>query len=382
MKWWLPVAVLLALVLTACAGSTPITEPVEGTRVVTAESEPAATREAVATEPPATPLPTQLPYAPTATPVAEVRIVELEWPPEMRLGDSDLLRLSLLPQGEDYVITTEFEGHETLTNTVQVTPREGYDLHALARLDAVTFTHSPEGDQLRTLMLGEPVSWRWTLTPQQAGQHRLSIYLALQWLPTAGSALPAREAEIFSRGLTVQVLSFMGLTKTQAMWAGIMALLFGSTLSLPFVAFVLRPRLVSSLAAAPNNNLLIELPPGYDLSAREATLLRALFRAYVRLTVKAEFRSGYSGARIFLALPIRADGRADAHTIAKLGERSSIEQEFENYETFVKHTLPPMTARIQNAPVVVPGAGWNPFQREREQPEWAALRYTFIGEPG
>jgi hypothetical protein len=87
--------------------------------------------------------------------------------------------------------------------------------------------------------------------------------------------------------------------------------------------------------------------------------------------VEAEFRSGYSGARTFLAQPIRPDGRADAHTIIKIGERTAIEREAENYATFVKDTLPPITARIQEAPVTLPRGGTR-----------AALRYTFIAEPG
>mgnify|MGYP001111690923 CR=1 FL=1 len=53
--------------------------------------------------------------------------------------------------------------------------------------------------------------------------------------------------------------------------------------------------------------------------------------------------------------------------------QEAIQREFENYETFVKDRLPPVTARIQHAPVVVRGAG---------DSDRAALQYTFIGAPG
>ena len=49
---------------------------------------------------------------------------------------------------------------------------------------------------------------------------------------------------------------------------------------------------------------------------------------------------------------------------------SSIQREFANYETFVKDTLPPITARIQHTPVVLRGG------------DRAAVQYTFIAEPG
>jgi len=112
-------------------------------------------------------------------------------------------------------------------------------------------------------------------------------------------------------------------------------------------------------------------------------LLRALFSRYGRLVVEAEFRSGYSGARTFLAHPVRPDGRADAYTIAKVGEAGAIQREYDNFETFVKDTLPPITARIQAPPVATSTqlargrAGALPLPAAG-----AALRYTFIGEPG
>ena len=109
-----------------------------------------------------------------------------------------------------------------------------------------------------------------------------------------------------------------------------------------------------------------------QLQADEEGLLRALFRRYGRLVVQSEFRSGYSGARTLLTLPVRDDGRADAYTIAKIGDCASILREFQNYEAYVKDTLPPITARIQEPPVSV-RAG---------KSSRAVLRYTFIGEAG
>ena len=50
--------------------------------------------------------------------------------------------------------------------------------------------------------------------------------------------------------------------------------------------------------------------------------------------------------------------------------RNDIEREYTNYEAFVKRTLPPVTARIQAAPVTIKNG------------ENAALQYTFIGHPG
>jgi hypothetical protein len=112
------------------------------------------------------------------------------------------------------------------------------------------------------------------------------------------------------------------------------------------------------------------------LSGEEKDLFGSVFARYSRIVLENEFLSGYSGARTFLVHPIRPDGCADALTIVKIGPIESIRQEFQNYEVFVKDRLPPVTARIQRAPVAVASSRrFLPAQR-------AAVQYTFIAEPG
>jgi hypothetical protein len=334
------------------------------------------------------------PAQPVETAPAESRLVELEWPQQMRLGDSDIVRMALMPSQEGYTVTAEFPEHQTVTRTVSVRRPGGYDLSAIGRLDAVGFELSPQGDQAYDLLMGEVVTWRWTLTPRNAGQHRLSVSLLLRWTPQSGTTGAARESTIFSRGLNVDVTAPLGLTTSQAATTGLIGLVLGG--SLGSLALFTRKR-AAVRTQKPNPKLAIEPHPGLRIRPQEDTLLRTLFRRYARLVVESEFRSGYSGARTLLALPIHADGRADAYTIAKIGDRESIQREFENYETYVKDTLPPITARIQEPPVTVKPAprprqpsffGLTPAQVElpdeaREQAATrAVLRYTFIGEPG
>jgi hypothetical protein len=319
---------------------------------------------------------------PTGLPTVEARVVELEWPPAMRLGDSDVIRLAVIPAEDALVVTTEFEDHTTITQPVPITRLPGFDLAGVARLDAVGFASVPEGEQVQPLLPAQTATWRWTVRPLSAGQHRIAILLRLRWVPQPGNNRSVVEAAIYDRGLTIQVQSLLGLTTRELALVGVTGIVFGSTLSLPLAAHALRPRAVRRLlqVVAPNPAVVIEQPPGLHLTPVETDLLRALFNAYGRLVLAAEFRSGYSGARTFLAQPLRPDGRADAYTIAKLGERGAIQREFENYENFVKDTLPPVTARIQSPPVTV-----GPARRASDAltaPAFAALRYTFIGEAG
>jgi len=379
---------LFALVLAACAPAAPTlpttpivqTQPVSGTPAPLPTQPPPATSTPIVA-PTASPPATQPPVIASPTPVVEARLLELEWPPQMRLGDSDVVRLSLIPSKDGYVVTTEFPEHQTVTNTVRVERPGGYELSAVARLDGVGFVISPQEEQARGLPIGEVVTWRWTLSPRAPGQQRLNLGLLLRWTPSPGASGPFRESEVFSKSLDVRVASFFGLTQAQALTTGLIGLIFGGSLSLAALTYRVRlPRAILQ-AFTPNASLVVEPHPTINLSPRDRSLLQVLFRRYARVVVETEFRSGYSGARTFLALPIRADGRADAHTIVKIGERESIRREFENYEAFVKDTLPPITARIQEPPVILP----SPVARTlsgAERSRRAALRYTFIAEPG
>ena len=341
---------------------------------------PAATAIAISPKPSATSI------APSPTQVIEDRLVEVEWPRRMRLGESDVVRLSLIPSSEGYVLKTEFEEHKAITQTLQVAHPAGYDLFAAARLDGVGFDIAPNYEEELFVQSGEPVTWRWSLTPHSPGQQRLSVLLKLRWKLADDPTTTVHETVAYSRGLDIPVTSFLGLTQAQAMSTGWFGIILGGLLILTML--FIRPRSLEArshsplIARSPNTLLAIELSPGVTVSETERTLLQSLFQSYNRLIVEGEFHSGYSGARTFLVLPIRPDGRADAHTIAKIGERRTIQREFSNYETFVKDTLPPITARIQHAPVTITGKAAAPTKEIRSALEYAAIQYTFIGEPG
>ncbi|RMF48581.1 MAG: hypothetical protein D6755_03630, partial [Anaerolineae bacterium] len=396
-RLFLPLFLLFALwLLAACAPSASAPpQEVVATIVVTKEVGGESVVEVATPTPPPpgeaegsaavqpSPQPTQAvkpaPSLPAPTLQVEAHAVEVEWPGRMYLGDSDIVRLSLVPSEDGYQITAEFPEHRTLTQDVPVVRQAGYELYAAARLDGVGFEIAPAGEQVSLLPENQVVTWHWSLTPRRPGRQRLTIHLQMRWEPLPGTPGEARQAAAYSRGLDVQVDSFFGLTRQQAMfvlWLGVALLGSGAA------ALVTRRRgatnrspqgtrqpsiAVAARLQSPNPSVHIEKPQGLQLSSAEATLLQALFHRYARLQIQQEFLSGYSGARTFLLTPIRGDGRSDAPTIVKAGRRADIEREYASYEAFVRHTLPPVTARIQSAPVRAP------------ESDLAALQYTFIG---
>lgn len=371
----------IILTLTACAPAAtefaPTGTPIAPTQPPTLLPQPTqgvVNTSAAAQSPTSPSAPTQ--PAITPTPVVEARIVELEWPPSLRLGDSDILRMALIPSRDGYTVTTEFPEHNVASQNLSVKRPGGYELQAAARLDGIDFDISPAGDQVQYLPINETTEWRWSIRPRTVGQQRLSVTLRLRWTPIAGAGGIARETTVYSRGLDIQVNSFFGLTRQQCMAGGLLGLIFGGGVSLFALVTLGLPGQLVQKNQRPNLDLKIEPQPGLKLIPAEEELLRVLFRRYARLSLEGEFLSGYSGARTFLAKPLRPDGRADAYTIVKIGGRESIQREYENYETYVKDSLPPVTARIQQPPVILSARHAEKSGRQ------AALQYTFIAQPG
>lgn len=391
---------LFAVVLAACQSCAPAAAPTSAPAAEKPVEKPTEAPAAAPTQsagevqktgqppsasatPPGPAAPTS-PAEPTLAPLIESRTVELEWPEQVRMGESDVIRLALVPSKEGYVARAEFPDHTVQSKPVVVPRPNGYELYAIARLDGVGFEIAPTGDQEVFLPEGEEIAWRWTLSPRSPGQQRLSVILWLRWVPAEGVTGTERISQVFSRGLNVQVRSFLGMSPPQAASTGLLSLLAGSGFLLAALVGARGKAALKAYTAPgalqvtrPNPEVHIETPPNLTLTGEEGGLLRGLFSGYSRLVIENEFLSGYSGARTFLVRPIRADGRADALTIVKLGPRESIRQEFRNYEDFVKDRLPPMTARIQRAPVILEGAK----QRAVVNPR-AAVQYTFIAEPG
>jgi len=355
-------AVLLAgLAMASCAPAATTSPPPAPTQA----SQPIVATQALPT---ATAQPTR--PAATSTPSVEGRLVEMEWPGRLRLGDSDVVRLALVPSQNGYDVEAKFPDHQLATQTVPVERPQGYQLYAAGILDGVAFDISPTGEQEHLLPPGQTVTWRWTVRAHSPGEQGLSVALWLRWRPDTAADGEPREALAFSRAMRVQVSSVLGMTRAQASTTGVFSLLFGGGLGMFALATRPNQRRARLETRSPNPALKIEPPPGILLGDEEGRLLQALFNRYSRLVLLNEFLSGYSGARTFLALPLHPDGRSDAHTIVKIGPEGAIRREFENYESYVKDSLPPITARIQHAPV------------QLRQGQKAALQYTFIAEPG
>lgn len=105
-----------------------------------------------------------------------------------------------------------------------------------------------------------------------------------------------------------------------------------------------------------------------SLSLPEETLfiLRRMFYGYSQIRVDKRLLGGYSSAVLLVITPIQADGMEDAAVVVKIDDADVILDEAQRYDTHVKSTLPPLTARLEEKPTT------------SETSDMAGLKYTFI----
>ena len=112
--------------------------------------------------------------------------------------------------------------------------------------------------------------------------------------------------------------------------------------------------------------MIVDNPRALSLPPDTGPILRAMFSAYRRVTITEELAGGFSGSRVFVVLPLRADGLPELPAVVKLGPRSLIDREWQAYQNHIQNRLPGGAA-IQGPPCAA------------SETDWAGLRYPLVG---
>jgi hypothetical protein len=220
------------LVLSACAPPQSSSPP---------ESAPEPTL-AEATPPVAIPtaMPTPIPAIP------EARRLTVEWPPDIKVGDSDIIRMTLdVDTGGNMTVTAQVEGNETRSETVSIPNLyETHNVMVEARMDLAGVQVSPAGEVSEPLLPGEPVSFSWSVKPEEVGTFRGTIWVHLRFFPKDGG--PESRRALSAQLVEVRAVNFLGLGGSAARWLGGLGTLLGSFISfdsiIPWVVNRLRKR--------------------------------------------------------------------------------------------------------------------------------------------
>jgi ATP-dependent Clp protease ATP-binding subunit ClpC len=122
----------------------------------------------------------------------------------------------------------------------------------------------------------------------------------------------------------------------------------------------------------------------YTLNHDHLLILRRMFHNYSRIRLESRLTGGYTGALVLVVTPIHADLREDAAIVVKIDEQEMIMDEERRYETHIRGTLPPLTARLENRPVTpegcnLAGLGYSIVTKHDQPPQDLRAAVSEIG---
>jgi hypothetical protein len=198
----------------------------------------------VAALPVVMPTPTQIASpvpADTAPPaIQESRRLTLEYPPEIRLDDTDVVRLTLeMDDLGNITPTAQLEGNLVTGNTVTIPNL--YDTHnvtAEARFDMAGPLITPSELISEPLLPGQSVTFYWSIRPQEAGNYRGTVWLSLRFV----NKLTGEETQkvLSAQLVQIEATTFLGLKADTARAAGGVGSIVAGILGFPFADDILK----------------------------------------------------------------------------------------------------------------------------------------------
>jgi hypothetical protein len=142
--------------------------------------------------------------------LVENRLVRLEWPASVRIGDEAEIRL-VFENIKESSSSTELKG-----GFYNIYDR--YNIMAEARVEAAGLTIEPANPTRVSMPPRQPVHFKWVVSTQQAGIYHGQVWLSLRFLPLDGS-MPIQEP-VYVNDIDLNVTSMMGLSSSRARLVG------------------------------------------------------------------------------------------------------------------------------------------------------------------
>jgi len=200
-------------------------------------------------QPPSTvaPVPTEVPPSTPLPVINEARRLTLEYPPRMRAGDSDIVRLTLEMDDLGNISPTAQIGGNVVAGEVIEIPNlyETHHVIAEARFDIAGMLVAPPELFSQTLSAGQSVTFFWSIHAQEAGVYRGTVWLYLKFVDklTGEESRKTVSAQI----VEIEAANFLGFTGSLARFLGLAGSLIGTVVGFPFfediVKFLYRRRI-------------------------------------------------------------------------------------------------------------------------------------------
>jgi hypothetical protein len=195
-------------------------------------------------------LPTLVTPQITAQPtLPERRRLTVEFPPQIRVGDSDLVRLTLEVDDLGTLTPTAEIGDNVITGKTVEIPNlyESHHVIAEARLDLAGMEVRPAELVSEALSPGNSVTFRWSIRPedaQGAAVYRGTIWLYLRFVDKQNGEESRKT--VSAQIVEIEAVNFLGLSGEFARTTGIVGSVVGTIIGFPFfediVKFLLQRR--------------------------------------------------------------------------------------------------------------------------------------------
>lgn len=195
----------------------------------------------VATAPRSSPVPTSSSPEITAIPaLPERRRLTLEFPPHIRAGDSDLVRLTLEVDDLGNVTPTAEIGGNVITGKMVEIPNlyESHNVIAETRFDIAGLEVRPSELISEALSPGSSVTFRWSIHPSEVGVYRGTIWFYLRFV-NKSSGEESRKT-ISAQTVEIQAVNFFGLSANLARTTGVVGSVVGTVIGFPFLEDILK----------------------------------------------------------------------------------------------------------------------------------------------
>ena len=188
---------------------------------------------------PTAPLLSELPTSviPVSTPqpaLPERRRLTLEFPPQMRAGDSDVVRLTLeVDDLGNATPTAEIGGNVVTGELIEI--QNLYETHhviAEARFDVAGIEILPPGLSSQTLAQGQSVTFYWSIRPRETGIYRGTVWLYLRFVDKQSGE--ESQKAVSAQLVEIEAVNLLGLSGNFVRTTGVIGSVVGTVIGFPF----------------------------------------------------------------------------------------------------------------------------------------------------
>ena len=177
----------------------------------------------------------------TAQPaIPERRLLTLEFPPRIRAGDSDLVRLTLEVDDLGNLTPTAQIGGNVVTGTIVEIPNvyETHQVIAETRFDLAGMEVRPPDLVSEALTPGSSVTFQWSIRPAEVGIYRGTIWLYLRFVEKQGGEESRKT--VSAQIVEIEAVNLLGLSGEFARTTGIIGSVVGTIIGFPFFEDILK----------------------------------------------------------------------------------------------------------------------------------------------